>query len=104
MNSRYENAKKYISVLISEGHPNESTIEEISWKFAIGDLILSIADQAGFDKTEPGSNIEIFDGKDIIIGKDLCILVRKANEENISEINNSESQPNPDNDISGPGL
>ena len=109
MENRYEEAKKYIDVIVTEAKPSNDVIEDIAWKFTIGDIILSIADQRGFKGLKPGNNMEVFEGdgthlEDIMIGDSLCILVRKANKETISESESSESQPNPDDDISGPGL
>tara|TARA_R100000808_G_C2151383_1_gene160399 strand:- start:2009 stop:2329 length:321 start_codon:yes stop_codon:yes gene_type:complete len=95
MENRYKEAKKYIENITNEPSPREDSIEDIAWKFTLGDVILSIADQKGFKDIEPGSDIETFDN-DIIIGTNLCILVRKANEETLSEDEISESQPNPD--------
>ena len=104
---RYNNAQEFIKTITSSN--NQELIDEIAWKFTIGDVILSIADQAGFKGLEPGNNIEVYQGDgthldDIMIGTSLCILVRSANKETLtSEDDSSESQPNPD-EISGPGL
>ena len=100
MNKRFKNAQEFVAsqVIIK----NNDVIDEIAWKFTIGDVILSIADQAGFKGLEPGNNIEVYQGDgtdldDIMIGDSLCILVRSANKENLtSEDDSSESQPNPD--------
>ena len=99
---RFENAKEFVQEQLNI--KNEHMIDEIAWKFILGDVILDIADQAGFKGLEPGKDIKIFLGdganlQDIMIGTSLCILVRSA----YSEDKSSESQPNPDN-ISGPGL
>ena len=97
MTDRLAEAKKYV-----KSSQNDEGITDIAWKFVIGDTILSIADQAGIDKVEPESLIDIFE-QDILIGDKICVLVRKANSEHHSDGNSSESQPHPDN-ISGPGL
>ena len=108
MNKRYNNAREFIKSQIIV--KNDEVIDEIAWKFTIGDIILSIADQAGFTGVKPGDNIEVYQGDgtnldDIMIGDSLCILVRSVNKESLnSEGNSSESQPNPDDNISGPGL
>ena len=97
---RFENAKEFVQEQLNI--KNEHMIDEIAWKFILGDVILDIADQAGIKNIDPESFIDIFE-QDVLIGDKLCILVRKANSEHHSDGNSSESQPNPDN-ISGPGL
>ena len=86
-----EQSRLYIK---DAGVANEDVLNDISWKFAVADIILRIADQLGI-KVDPESDMDALDNA-LIIGNKLCIDISSILEEkiNISEGESSESQQN----------
>ena len=86
-----EQSRLYIK---DAGVANEDVLNDISWKFAVADVILRIADQLGI-KVDPESDMDALDNA-VIIGNKLCIDISNILEEkiNISEGDSSESQQN----------
>ena len=97
MTINYDDILEYVKDSVVSN--NEQLQEDIAWKFAIGDIILTLADQQGL-KVEPKSLLDIFDA-DCLIGDKICCLVRPVQSENnvTSEDDSSESQLNQDEDL-----
>ena len=92
-----EQVKQYLTATVTAD--NKENLSDIAWKYAIGDIILTLADQQGL-KVEPKSRLDIFEN-DCLIGDKICILVRPVqSEDNVtSEGDSSESQLNPKEDL-----
>ena len=87
-----EQSRLYIK---DAGVSNEDVLNDISWKFAVADIILRIADQLGI-KVDPETDMEALEDA-VIIGNKLCIEISNLLEEKIqlrSEGDSSESQLN----------
>ena len=93
---KLDDIKTYINASVSA--ENDENLTDIAWKYAIGDIILNVADQQGMT-VSTNSLVDSY-GNEILIEDKICIQIKKVQSDDVtSEVESSESQLNRKEDL-----